>query len=276
MSLPNIKFTNNLGSIEFQRCTLSIGDEWEYSGRQSRHSKRITIEGYVRIYNPEHGSVPAGISERFDDILIHQGVDGMRYGKPGTLELPWGAIIPTAKIESIEYPDSIMVEFTPVTVTFVDEQPNSTNYTLSFFGLQLQNPRINFPGGAQPLDDQYVQMPLGLEAMTLNPQNGPVRTRQGSKNFEITLVGALMLDNGKLPTLWRETLTQRAGEFTGPGVGLTVAGYPRPFKLSDACPELAGDLELAHLIVVGSALHWEVESGVAGVEIQMICPPQAG
>ena len=132
--LPDITFTNNLGSISFQRCLVGVIDNWVWNGSAVKHSKQVHISGHVQ-------QQIGGTSEGLENALTTNG--GNR-GQMGSLLLPWTTLT-NVKLMEISYPTDVWIEIVPVTATFQDDRPDNNIYTIHFFGYELHNPRISMP-----------------------------------------------------------------------------------------------------------------------------------
>jgi hypothetical protein len=266
MALPDISWTNNLGTISFRRALLSVADAWQWAGRGVVTTKQIQVDGHVKqdFITPEGNEA----------VLNGPVLDKMR-GTRGTLVLPW-ASIPNVKLTGLDYPVGVWLDYQPVSATFADDHPAGAAYTLTYFGLPLLNPRIGQPIPARPLRDEYLQMPRQPIGQVFLPSSaaGVMRTKGGHKLMAISITGAISVPNGVLPTNLIETLIHRAS-MTPDSLDPNVpAGYPAPFNLGDAIPELASDLNFANCIVAESRFSWKVEQNVVQVSLSLLSQPQ--
>jgi hypothetical protein len=265
MSLPNVSFTNNLGTIQFVRCLLGITDSWEYNGRVARHVKSISVQGHV---------LQGGIGEQFTGIITNRSVVGQRYGDIGTLTLPWTTLT-NIRLTDLSFPDNVWLDYVPVEATFADDYPDGNQYTITLFGFTVYNPRIQLPIPDRQLRDEYPLQPLLYTVPAVgNPRYGVFRTRAGQKNMEITITGSIRITDVKLPPYLIDKLTQRANTTISTMNALIPTGYPNTFNLGDAIPEIRNDLNYAHCMVIGSQIQWNVEQQMAMITVQMLCPPQ--
>ena len=269
MALPDVHFSNNVGGITLKRCMLDIGDEWTWDGRNATHTKQITAEAWISRDSTE------GL-----EGVITRTNGAPNYGGRGSLVLPW-ATLDNVKIESAEQAEGVWASMIPVTVRFVDDHPSTNIYVLSFFGLDLHNPRLSIPVPSKNTSDNYAQIPMrGGASMgaygDIDPKNpwfGPIRYRSGYSIMSISLSGTIFLPDGVLTTDTINTLQQRIG--VGTVTGDMPNGYPATFALGDAIPGLSGDLGITHVIVAGARINWSIEQRSARVNINMLAQPQA-
>jgi hypothetical protein len=267
MSLPDVSFTNNLGTLTFARCLIGVTDNWEFDGRVARHVKSISIDGHIERN---------GVGEGFQELLTDRTTFGKRYGGLGTLTLPW-TNLSNIRFQDLGFPTNTWIDFVPVQATFADEWPDFNSYTLSFFGLTIYNPRLVFPIPMRGLRDEYALMPqkYGVGFQLNDPRVGVFRNRSGQRNMDITLSGTIQVNDNILPANLQAILTQRVNMgLPNTFTYILPTGYPCPFNLGDAIPELTKDMNLAQVFVVGSQVVWHIEEQTAQVTIQMMCPPQ--
>lgn len=269
MSLPNVTFTNNLGTLSFQRCLLSVTDSWEYNGRVVRHVKSIGVDGYIQ---------QGGVGEGYQGIITNTGKDGARFGDQGSLQLPW-TTLNSIRLVDFDLPPGPWINMTPVRATFADDFPDLNSYTITFFGLTVYNPRITLPIAIRGLHDDYPQMRMtNGQFLFGDPLNGVFRNRSSQKNMELVLSGSVRVIDNQLPTNLMQTLIQRTN-MSPPAPGPVVfnqlpTGYPRVFNLGDAIPEIARDMNLAHVFITGASFTWHVEEQMFDLNVQLMCPPQ--
>lgn len=271
MSLPDVQFQNNIGSIFFKHCLIGVTDGWEMNGRVIKHVKSISIDGHIL-----RGKSAEGI----EGLITSTSTQGKRYGSDGTLTLPW-TVLSNVRMTDMSIPVSNYIDWVPVQAVFADDFPDSNLYTMSFFGFTLYNPRLSVPLPNRGLRDDYPHMPWSdLGFLPNDPRNGVFRNRAGAKNMDISLTGTMRIDDAKFPPALLSTLTQRNGLTINNGTILQIqnftlpAGVPRTFNLGDAIPEITKDMNLAHVFVTRSTLIWRVEEQTAQVSIGMMCPPQ--
>src|ERR1035437_5003175 len=265
MAFPDISFTNNVGVITFKRCLVDVSDEWQWNGRAVVRRKRITIDGRI---NRDKAEALEGMQTQRDD--------GPSKGLRGTLTLPW-TVLDKIKIESINMEMGGWQDMVKVQASFLDDLPTTNIYTLSFFGLTLENPRLALPIPAKNTYDYYTQMPITLPSGAsgvigpTNPFYAPIRFRTGYGMMNISLSGSLSLPDGPLPTDLIEKLTKRMG--VGDGAegdsGNLPDGFPCIFKLGEAIPELAGDIAMTSVFVAGGQIAWAVEKQIARITLRM-------
>jgi hypothetical protein len=262
--VDDVTFTNNLGSVTFKRFLLSVEDafEWDLGSRRVARRKQITVEGY---YSRD-------VSERTDGVLTP---DQTHSGSLGSLLLPW-TTLNNVKCVSIEVPDNQWIDFAPVTAVFVDENPLGRPYTFTWFGYTFQNPRISVNIPTRECRDEYPQMLIQDSFYDLTDFGGGVmRTKTAPGLMEISLSGTIFIEGSQLPTDLIPTLIQRANAYPSLGLTNTVpSGYPRPFAMSDACPEMANKLPLVNIIVAGGRIAWDVENGDLTVNLTLLAQPQ--
>ncbi len=263
--LPDVTFTNNLGSITFKRCLVGVTDSWEWAGRGVRHVKSVTISAHVQRN---------GTGEKLDGILTSRTEDGRKAGGLGVLTLPWTSLS-NMKVVSLDWQEGTWIDYVPVTATFVDDTPYNNRYTFTLLGYTLYNPRITLPIPSQPIIDEFPQMPWTRStARPYGPRAGTFRTRASERNMDVVVSGTIRTPDGQLPENLVQNLTMRAGwnnPLVNPGM---AGGYPQPFNLGDAIPEVKDDLNLAHCIVTGGQIAWFVERDQARIDLQVLCPPQ--
>ena len=267
MALPDVSFTNNVGTVTFKRCLLDIADEWQWDGRAVVHKKVVSIQGWM-TRDP---------SEAIEGVLTDPTSSTKSLGQYGNLVLPW-TTLENIRIDTLEQGVAGWQVMAPVTASFVDDHPQSNIYTVSFFGLQLNNPRLTIPIPAKRTVDFYTQIPfVSIGDVTPdNPFYGPIRFRTGYDVMSIVLTGSIALDDGILPADIVETLQQRTGVTVGAVSQAELPdGYPVVFRLSDAIPELKKNLAISGVFVRQAQFTWNVEEQIAQVSIAMVTQPQA-
>jgi hypothetical protein len=264
MALPDVSFTNNLGTITFKRCIIGVTDSWEWAGRGVKHVKSISISGQVK---------QGGTDEKLDGILTQRGTPAKNVGDTGTLTLPW-TTINHVKLAGIEWSESKWTDFTPVDCQFIDDTPYNNRYTWTLFGQTLFNPRITIPVASRPLLDDYPQMRWAAGFIAGDPRSGCFTLRGNEKNMDFSVSGTIRVTDVALPTNLLNTLQMRVGQQTVLRGTLNAGGYPVPFNLGEAIPELRDDLNLAHCIVIGGQLQWYVEQQQASINLSLLAPPQ--
>jgi hypothetical protein len=270
MALPDVRFSNNLGTIVFKRAMVDIADQFTSDGRSVVRTKRVTLEAQVA----------RSVAERLDSVTSKAAP-----GLPGTLTLPWGNLT-NVKIESIEADVGAWQELCPVTASFVDDRPQNNIYSLMVMGYELHNPRLSMPVAAKRTYDYYLQIPVQQQGAIVpsNPHYGPIRFRTGYGMMEINLSGSLILADGKLPAGLRERLCQRIGvdppemdgyvEIANLDTSLPP-GYPKVFRLKDAVPQVEGQLSTTCVFVAGGKVVWDVEKLTARISLTLFAQPQA-
>jgi hypothetical protein len=270
MALPDVSFTNNLGTIVFKRALVDIADQFTSDGRSVVRAKRVTVDAQVA----------RATAERLEGVM-----GASAPGLPGTLTLPWGAIS-NVKIESLEADVGAWQDFCPVTVSFLDDRPENNIYTLMVMGYELHNPRITMPVAAKRTYDYYLQIPSQQQGAIApsNPYYGPIRFRTGYGMMEINISGSLVLPSGTLPEGLRERLVQRIGVDPPVMDGYTEIvnlattlppGYPKVFRLKDAIPQIDGQLSTTCVFVASGKVIWDIEKLSARVNLTLLAQPQA-
>lgn len=267
MALSDVKFENNLGSVVLKRCLISVSDQWEWNGRAVRKVKTITVEGHLK----QDDASP----ELYDTLLTDPRQPGRGKGGLGTLTVPWTTLSNVA-ISSIDQPEGVWLDYHPISVTFIDEYPDANLYTVTWRGVTLHSPRISVDFPSAQLRDEYMQMPLQTGVLFNKFQIGAtvMRTKSFPGLMGVQLSGYFFVAGGTLPDGWEQTFTMRAGMSQDTITGLVPAGYPLPFNLGEAVPELAHCLPLANVILASSRLNWDVEQGAVQVQLDMLCQPQ--
>lgn len=267
-----ISYENNLGKVVFRRCLVGLSDQWQWNGQVVKHTRTIELDGYV-----EQADAPEE-SEGLEPILTARVS-----GRPGTLVLPWTRL-EGIKIQSINMPTGPWLDLEPVQVTFLDERPGQNIYTMSFFGLTLHNPKLTLPIPWRRSTDHHVPMPLATQDTEMGNQvlaYKPLRTREPHDLMPVKLEGTVFLRDvpeGETTTERIhhvvDVIQQRSGTAPHTRDSSLPPGYPRPFHLTQACPELAGQLEIAHLFVEDAQAAWDVEKETLAISLQMLAPPQ--
>lgn len=262
-SLADVTFANNLGTITFKRFLLTVADDWEWDGRRVIRRKTISLDGWMS----------QDVAERIDAVL---SPSGQMTGGLGTLTLPWGQV-QNVKCVSLEIPDGDWIDLVPVTAQFVDENPNNAIYTADWFGLKLHNPRMALSIPTREARDIYPHALLQQNTI-FDPQSigaGVMRTKSAPGLMEISLTGAITVDGPTLPADLIAKLMQRTNtDATLPTTSEVPSGYPRPFHMSEASPQMANKLPLVNMIVAGGRLAWDVENGVVMVSLNLLAQPQ--
>lgn len=261
MALPDISFTNNLGSVTFKRAAIDVATEYQWDGRNAVRRKRVGVEAVVM----------RGEAERLTGVLTTaQAVQGKR----GDLTLPW-TVLKGVRLEGFDTPPNAHMDVIPVSASFVDDAPANNIYKMSFFGLDVQNPRLSIPIPVKETTDNYAQVPYKEkgEVVAANPWYGPVRYRSGYGLMQISLGGTILLQDGLLPKDLVQKLQHRVG--VGGVSGDLPTGYPGVFALGDAIPELKGSIALTNVFVTRAIIQWSVERQAARVTVNMAAQPQA-
>lgn len=263
--MADIKFVNNLGELVFKRCLISVSDHWEFNGRTAKKSKSISIDGYM---NRDE-------IERVDGLLTDSAALNKDRGALGQLVLPW-TVLNNVRVEEVNQGVNTWIDLQQIQATFVDEYPFGNTYTASFFGLILHNPRIGIGLPQGELRDEYPQMSL-QSGLVWNPNTvgaGVMRTKGAAGMIEMTMSGAILIEDGRLPLDWQNKLVRRAGMSYDTINSLVPAGWPMPFSMADACPELATSLNYSNMFVSGGRIVWDVEAGMGQVDLEFLCQPQ--
>jgi len=266
LSLPDVSFTNNLGTVTFKRCLLEIGDSWQWNGRAVVHGKRIGIQGMIT----------RDVAERISGTITDPKTDGRSTGYRGVLTLPW-TTLSNIRLESLEQSEGGWQSMAPTSAVFVDDLPSNNIYLFTFFGLPLYKPKLSLPIPAKRTTDTYTQMPFAPQGDVAadNPFYGPIRFRTGYEVMDITLSGKLRVPTGLLPTDIIGTLQQRTGvTVSNNSLADLPEGYPVVFRLGDAIPELMGKLAISSVFVRRAQIQWDVEKLLADITIQMTTQPQ--
>lgn len=265
MATESAKFHNNLGTLTMTHCLVEVADEWSWTSGIVSRRRRVRVSGYVNRDDAHQFNL-------FDTFSNSPGPQ-QSIGLPGTLTLPW-TTISNIKIDTIDLPGETWIEWSPVSIEFTDDDPDSNQYEVDFFGLKLQNPRFNVSLPYRAIRDETVQMPI-LPGVTINPVNaayGPIRSRQTHDNMRCVLTGVHMVDQIDVDFI-TQTLARRGGTSLVAPNGLP-AGWPSLFDVASFSSQIAAKLPLVHLWVTGSQFAWQVEKGQANVVVQMECPPQ--
>ena len=267
MALPDISFTNNVGTVAFKRAMIDVSDDWQWDGRAVTHRKRISVDAWITRDASEQLE---GVVTRFDGSPAT--------GAMGDLTLPW-TVLHKIKLESLEQSTGTWQEYCHVQATFLDDLPQNNLYMVHLFGLELHNPRLSLPIPAKPTYDAYAQI-ISNNSGSVNPHNpfyGPIRFRMGYGMMQIGISGSLLFQDGLLPPDLLGILQQRQGVTTDTSFDLASLpdGYPIVFKLGEAIPELANDLAMSVCFVSGGRVQWDVEKQVARIQLQLLTQPQA-
>lgn len=263
MAMPDVSFTNNLGTLTFKRCLLDVADEWQWDGRRVVHRKRVGVEAFIKRDE----------SERIEGVCT---TGTAQYGRRGTLTLPW-TVLKDVRLEGVDVPPNQWTELLPVSASFVDDLPSNNLYTLHFFGLELHNPRLAIPIPVKATTDNYLQNPFDPKGAVdaSNPWYGPIRYRAGFSMMAISLSGTMLLPGGELPQDLVEKLQQRVGVGSTGNGGDLPDGYPNVFSLGEAIPELKSSLSMTNVFVARAQVNWSVSRQSARVMVTMAAQPQA-
>lgn len=270
--MATVTFTNNLGTIQFERCLLSIMDQWQWTGGAVARTKGINVvQGWVTRADPS-----------FETVLTDKTASR---GDLGTLALPWTTLT-GIQLDDFSMGDGKWDVMTPAAASFLDINPDNNIYTFHFFGVELHNPKFSFTPAARDMRDDYPQMPLVMYGSVdeANLKFGAMRTHLNEGMMTLTLQGAMAVKNAALPNGFEAVLAQRVGttgaaNYTDPPVDVTnyaslPVGYPSVFKLGDAISELNNGMSLATVFVRDASIGWQVEQGIAEIVINMLCQPQ--
>ena len=267
MALPDVSFTNNVGTVTFLRSLIDVTDDWTWDGQTVTHRKHVTVDAQVTRANAE---ALEGVVTRFD------GSEPV--GQRGTLTVPW-TTLSNMKLESIDQVPGGWQNMCQVSASFVDDVPNNNLYKIHLLGFELENPRLTLPVPAKPTFDYYAQILTNAPGPVAasNPFFGPIRFRMGYGMMTISVGGSLQLPNGKLPDGIVEILQQRVG--VGDSLAIDIAnlpnGYPYVFPLGEAIPEISNDLAMTGVFVTGGRVIWDIERQVAKIQLSMMTQPQA-
>lgn len=264
--MATVTFTNNLGTIAFERAMVSIADEWQWDGVRVRYQKRVSVNAHVQrnVLNPES----------VDTIQTNATT---ARGEPGTLTLPWATLTHMSLVR-MDMPGEVWIDMIPVVADFVDEEATRNEYSIDFFNLTLHRANITLGLPAREIVDEFVQMPIsGLPSMptlTFDPRWGPIRTISMYDNMTVNLHGFYMVPADMDLGLVLKTLSQRGGSHATIPITDLPAGYPRVFDMSDISAAVAAQFPIRKLWVRDSQFVWDVANNIAEVDIMMECPPQ--
>jgi len=283
MSLPDVVFTNNLGTVTFPRCLIGINDEWVWNGASVKRVKSISLSG--------HMNRQADVADREAfDRLESTGLKGQR----GSLQVPWGVLTNVA-IEDADVPQGIWDYGVPYTVNFTDDNPDDNLYTIRYFGLKLHTPKVSLPLYDRKISDDHTQIPFqsgdaidwdDLRMLTL-------RRRNNVGSSSLTIEGTVLLDespgldtDGHVVAASVASLAQRISYISDvlsmrsgtsdvtAGLGPSP-GMPAVFDFATACPEVGpSGVDVRDAIVRSSRGQWDVENNTVRVQAQIVCQPQ--
>ena len=263
---PDVRFSNNLGTFAFRRCMLSVSDQWAWAGSAVKRIKSVGVQGFIERADFDT-----------DSEMWHGILSARDSGQEGDLQLPW-TVLRGVKIMSVRCDTGVWATHMPVSAAFTDDNPGNNVYTLNFFDLELHNPRLLLPVPNRRVSDQYTHHPDD-SAGDLDHRTRPVRYRSGYRLFDIVLSGTLLLPTPAFPEGLEERVRMQSGsEFTfvndlaGPD-GLPN-GYPRPFALADAVPQLAGSVDLRNVVLERTSLDWRPGRRTVDVTLNMVAQPQ--
>ena len=259
--MATVTFSNNLGEIYFEQCLISIGDTWQWNGSTAVRTKAIEVRGHLAR---KDDGMEAILTRSHEDIV---------HGETGTLTLPW-TVLPDIKLGSLEMGDATWSDYIPISATFSDPNPDDHIYVLTFFGFDLHNPRLMLPLPSKNIYDDYLQMGQVTGAIPdTDLRYGALRSRGQYRMLDISLSGAIPIEGPSLPDGLLSTLTQRVGY--GDVVNNELpAGYPNIFRLSEAIPQIPDHMNLNGVYIARSRLSWQVENGIAQIDVNMRCQPQ--
>jgi hypothetical protein len=203
VSLPDVSFTNNLGTVTFQSCLLEFNEEMSWSGRSVKLTKEISVTATI-LYTD-------AVSQRLDAVLTDPTSTPDSFGEGGTLTLPW-TVLTNVKLMGLTSSDGNWGGSQKVTATFVDDQPSNNVYTIHWFGMELHNPRLGVELPQRVLNDDYTQMNYEMFGV-YDPSgfgNSVFRTKSAPSMISLSLSGTMFLDDGLLPGDWLGLLVQRA------------------------------------------------------------------
>lgn len=284
-----IEFTNNLGTLRIERAVLSIGDEWQWENGMARHRKRLRVNGMMmRTSDPSLSEGPEAIITQAQMYGASQG--NASQGGVGTLTLnsppigqvttPW-SVLEKMQMVSFAIAPGVWIDFMPVQVEFIDDDPDRHRYTINFFGMELHNARVSVLLPHRKAVDEFVQMPASNPyTSTLvnwwDPAFSPIRTRMTHDNCSLTISGFWNLP-GPEATLdimqIMGVLSQRSGVYGVEPYELPP-GYPRVFDMVEVSDRLAIDLPFRKLIVTDSSLSIDVEAAIGEASVTLECLPQ--
>lgn len=258
MSLPAVSFTNNLGTITFERALLEIADQWQVTAQGVRATKSVRVHGQVHR----------------DDAFRFNSMQSSASGERGTLTLPWTSV-GNLQLRSLATPDGVWLDWLDVTAEFDDEDPESNEYTVDFFGIELINPRFALSLPFRQVRDDTVQMPLTSFALIdpANPAFSTLRMLETHDNMTLELSGTWVPPRDLDLDAVTEKLSRRSGT-QHVNVTEMPAGYPQVFDVQDFSESVATWLPLRKLWVAQSQIAFDVEKGQAEISVSMEMPPQ--
>ena len=266
-TLPDVSFTNNLGTVTFQSCLLQFNEDMAWSGRSVKLTKEISVSATVMYTD--------AASQRLDAVLTDPTSGPGSFGEGGTLTLPW-TVLTNVKLMGLTTAEGNWGGAQKVTATFVDDQPSSNTYTVHWFGMELHNPRVGVELPQRVLNDDYTQMSYQMFGL-YDPSgfgNSVFRTKSAPSMISLSLGGTMFLDDGLMPDNWLSVLVQRANMDAASFTFTVPTGWPRSFPMSEACPEIAIAMPLTQIIGAGGTVIWNVEDASAELSVQLLCQPQ--
>jgi hypothetical protein len=272
--MPSVTFTNNIGVLILHNAMISIADEWQWTANTVKRRKTVTVRGMViRTENP-------GTETILDSLATNaRTANGSRrptLGQPGVLELPF-TTLQHMMVQTIDIPHSAWQVAVPISITFVDDDPDENEYSVDFFGIEIINPSFTVPLPYRESRDAFVQQPIDTGGFIDEKQltYRPIRTRLTHDNVRPVLSGMFRPYYPIDMEFITNRLSQRLGtpHMPVPAGGLPP-GYPNVFSVQDFSPMLATRLPLKHMFVTDSNMDWILDKGKADISITMECPPQ--
>jgi len=243
MALPDVSFTNNLGTISFKRPHFEISDELDVSADGPSVARNRTKS--IRVW----GAIKKDNNEMLNAISS-EGTTS--YGEPGTLTLPH-AVLTGIKLQEISYEQGIWAEWGQASASFVDEEINDAEYSLTWFGHTLRDAQIDVNPGV-----------IRLGEKTVHNYNGFFRQQLGHNMVAINVQGMVFTNEDSLPAGLENSMTR---------ITSSPSGYPELFDMLDAIPEASGT-PYKECLITGASINWEVEKRLANVSIDIIAQPQ--
>lgn len=267
--LPDVSFTNNLGTITLKTCLVSVVDNWQWNGSHPIHQKRVQVDGTLLRGNVSE--------ELYENIVTDPRTIGKSKGKRGNLTLPW-TTISDVYIDGMDMPSGKWLDSQPISISFTDDNPENNAYSIHWFDFELHSPHVHINWPTRILQDEYPQMPWTNNAnfITNGPGGGVMRTKLAEEMIMMSVSGTIMIEDGKLPTNWEAFLTCREGWSNIPAVAVarSMAGWPKVFHMSEASAELSISMPLVNLILTDGRLDWDIEAGTGRVSIELLAQPQ--
>lgn len=240
--LPDMSFTNNLGTIGLTRITYSLNHSLIWNGGSgARSSIEISITGNVKKSETDFFSILGSPSSK---------------GGRGTLVLP-NKTYSNMRISNISFEGGIWVPWGIVTINFTDETEDGANKNIVTItdgtnSFLVYEPKLSLKPSTITLSEKTIHM-----------YDGYFRQILGHDMFKISFNGVILLTSDSIPDTLFSVLEQKSSN-----------GLPKVGELKDFIPESESNLNPNGVIITDSNISWRVEKRSATISINFMAPPQ--